>query len=200
MRPRIGVPGAPRRLCLGSGITVLEHPVSRLHGIRWTPIDSPRRARVRASVRAANARPRAREGVGETPRLGRSAGPRQERPSDDARFEAALSVAKAPLQAHRRSDRRCPILASSNARARAPRASAKRRWRMPRAADNARAVTRPAGCRHRALRPLPGAPYRSPSAAWRRATKQSMCEDLAGSSVGNHSVCQLLELEQGGPR
>jgi hypothetical protein len=30
--------------------------------------------------------------------------------------------------------------------------------------------------------------------------KQSMCEDLAGSGVGNHSVSQLLELEQGGPR
>ena len=33
-----------------------------------------------------------------------------------------------------------------------------------------------------------------------RVTKQSMCEDLAGSSVGNHSACQLLELDQGGPR
>ena len=32
------------------------------------------------------------------------------------------------------------------------------------------------------------------------APKQSMCEDLAGSGVGNHSVSQLLELEQGGPR
>ena len=62
----------------------------------------------------------------------------------------------------------------ANGRAGRPNAGAKRRWRIPRAADNARAVTRRAGCRDRALRPLPGAPYRSPSAAWRRATKRRL--------------------------
>ena len=37
-------------------------------------------------------------------------------------------------------------------------ASGKRRWRMPRAADNARAVTRPTGCRDRCTSSLTGCP------------------------------------------
>ena len=65
---------------------------------------------------------------------------------------------------------------------------------------NARGITRRSGPQRCCTSALTGCPISLTKRSWKRATKQSMCEDLAGSSVGNHLVCQLLELGQGGPR
>ena len=112
------------------------------------------------------------------PELDRSPSVGETRTSDIARpgrrgSRAAQASDKRRSRTPSKISARCPVSASSNAR----RVACRSIRYVPHAdmgggRQHARRDTPPPGSDSRALRPLPGAPYRSPSAAWRRAAKR----------------------------